>query len=81
MRFPSGELQHVHAVDLPEGFDAFGQSWDMAFKDLVSSDYVVGQVWGKKRADSFLLDQRKDRLDFPGTLRAVRLLTESWPAA
>jgi len=53
----------------------------MAFKDLVSSDYVVGQVWGKKSADRFLLEQTKERMDFPSTLRAVRSLTERWPAA
>ena len=81
VRLPSGEVQHVQAVDLPAQFDAFGQSWDMAFKDLVSSDFVVGQVWGKIRADRFLLDQTKERLDFPGTLRAVRSVTERWPAA
>ena len=81
MRLPSGALANVQAVDLPAQFDTLGQSWDMAFKDLVSSDYVVGQVWGKKRADCFLLDQTKERLDFPGTLRAVRSLSERWPAA
>ena len=81
VRHPSGELQHVPAVDLPAQFDALAQSWDMAFKDLVSSDFVAGQVWGNKGADCFLLDQTKERLDFPGTLRAVRSLTERWPAA
>jgi hypothetical protein len=25
------------------------QSWDCAFKDKASSDYVVGQVWGRER--------------------------------
>lgn len=81
VRYPSGEIQHVQAVDLPAQFEALGQTWDMAFKDLASSDFVVGQVWGKKSADRYLLDQTKERLDFPGTLRAVRSLTERWPAA
>jgi predicted phage terminase large subunit-like protein len=81
VRYPSGELQLVEAVELPAQFDALGQSWDMAFKDLMSSDFVVGQVWAKKGADRFLLDQTKERLDFPGTLRAVRSMTERWPAA
>jgi predicted phage terminase large subunit-like protein len=53
----------------------------MAFKDLASSDFVVGQVWARKGADRFLLDQTRERLDFPGTLRAVRALSERWPAA
>jgi predicted phage terminase large subunit-like protein len=56
-------------------------SWDMSFKGLDSSDFVVGQVWGKHRADKFLLDQVKARLDFPNTLEAVRRLSSSWPEA
>jgi predicted phage terminase large subunit-like protein len=58
------------------------QSWDMAFKDLSTSDYVVGQVWAQgKGADRFLLDQVRERLDFPATLNAVRKLTLKWPQA
>jgi predicted phage terminase large subunit-like protein len=51
----------------------------MAFKDIDSSDYVVGQVWAKKQADKFLLHQVKARLDFPKTLDAVRKTTTDWP--
>jgi predicted phage terminase large subunit-like protein len=78
VRLPDGQQQLIPAIDLPENFDEQVQSWDMAFKDVDSSDFVVGQVWGKKRADKFLLDQLKDRLDFPKTLEAVRKLTTKW---
>lgn len=57
------------------------QSWDMAFKDTKGSDYVVGQVWGRRGADVYLLDQVRDRLDFPATCRAVEALTSKWPQA
>jgi predicted phage terminase large subunit-like protein len=53
----------------------------MAFKDLSTSDYVVGQVWAQRGADRFLLDQIRERLDFPATLGAVRRLTLKWPRA
>lgn len=57
------------------------QSWDMAFKDLKTSAYVCGQVWGKKGSDKYLIHQIREKLDFPGTLRAVRLLTKDYPEA
>ena len=44
-----------------------------------SSDFVVGQVWGKKHGDRFLLDQVRQRFDFPKTLDAVRMSTRKWP--
>jgi predicted phage terminase large subunit-like protein len=55
------------------------QSWDMAFKDLNTSDYVVGGVWASKQADRFLLDQKRDRLNFPSTVEAVKAMSEKWP--
>lgn len=53
----------------------------MAFKDLDTSDFVVGQVWAAFGADRFLLDQIRERLNFPETLEAVRELTRMWPNA
>ncbi len=41
-------------VILPRLFDRQAQSWDCTFKDTETSDYVSGQVWGKKRADFFI---------------------------
>jgi predicted phage terminase large subunit-like protein len=79
VRLPDGQLQIIHAVDLPYEFEEQMQSWDMAFKDVESSDFVVGQVWAKQKADRFLLDQVKDRLDLPRTLEAVRWMTRKWP--
>ena len=57
------------------------QSWDCTFKDTKSSDYVVGQVWGRIGADVFLLDQVRDRMDFPATCRALEALSAKWPQA
>jgi predicted phage terminase large subunit-like protein len=66
---------------LPETFDEVIQSWDCAFKDTDSSDFVVGQVWGRKGADKYLLDQVRGRMDCPATIRAVKKLSEKWPKA
>lgn len=66
---------------LPRIWDKQAQSWDCTFKDTKTSDFVVGQVWGKKQANFFLLDQVRDRLNLPETMKAIRHLTEKWPAA
>lgn len=55
------------------------QSWDMAFKGTQTSDYVVGQVWGRNGANYYLLDQIRGRYDAPATIKAVRDLTARWP--
>jgi len=81
VRTPDGELRTIHAIPIPAEFDTVIQSWDMAFKDLATSDYVVGQVWGARKADRFLLDQMRQRMDMPSTKEAVRELSRRWPKA
>lgn len=66
---------------LPRRFDQVIQSWDTTFKGGVQNDYAVGQVWGKAGADYYLLDQVRDRMDFPAMLAAVRALAAKWPDA
>jgi predicted phage terminase large subunit-like protein len=56
-------------------------SWDMAFKDTKGSDYVVGQVWARRGADAYLLDQVRGRMDFVATCTAVREFSARWPQA
>lgn len=56
-------------------------SWDLAFKDTQASDYVCGQVWARRGADCYLLDQVHARLDFVATCREFRVLAARWPQA
>lgn len=62
-------------------FDEVLQSWDMAFKDTDGADYVVGQVWGRRGDNAFLLDQVRGRLSFVDTCMKVRYLSAKWPQA
>ncbi|MFC5268451.1 phage terminase large subunit [Kribbella qitaiheensis] len=62
-------------------YDELIMSWDMAFKDTKSSDYVVGQVWMRRGAEAFLLDQVHDRMDFVTTCQQFRELAAKWPQA
>ena len=80
VRTPDGQMVSIAAVSIPE-LDNLVQSWDMSFKDGASSDYVVGQVWGAKGADRFLLHQCRGKMDMPATKEAVRALSEHWPRA
>jgi predicted phage terminase large subunit-like protein len=67
--------------DAPRKFKEVIQSWDCSFKDSRSSDFVVGQVWGRNGADKYLLDQVRGRMDCPATMQAVKRLSEKWPQA
>lgn len=62
-------------------FDEVVQSWDCAFKDTATSDYVVGQVWGRIGPTRYLLDQVRGRMDFPTTLMAIQSLSVKWQDA
>ena len=68
VKLPNGTIELRKAVELLIRFDCQIQSWDMAFKDTKNSDFVVGQVLASHGADRYLLDQVRDRLDFPATL-------------
>jgi predicted phage terminase large subunit-like protein len=68
-------------LELPANMQDHLQSWDMAFKETESSDFVVGQLWGRHHADKFLLDQVRARMDFPTTLGAVRDMSARHPNA
>jgi phage terminase large subunit-like protein len=57
------------------------QSWDCAFKDLETADFVVGQVWGRLGDNYFLGDQVRDRMDCPTTVKAVRKFSELYPGS
>ena len=57
------------------------QSWDLAFKDAKTSDFVVGQVWAHDGARLILLDQVRGRWSFTETCRQIQQLTQKWPQA
>lgn len=61
--------------------DELIMSWDMTFKDTKSSDFVVGQVWARRGANVYLLDQIHKRLSFTDTLMAFKAMVARWPQA
>jgi len=79
VKWPDGTLAAVRAVDLPRNMPEQVQSWDCAFKDQETSDYVVGQAWGRLGSLYFLGDQIRGRMNFPATMNAVRDLSARFP--
>lgn len=65
--------------DLPRHYDGKIQSWDLSFKDSTGSDYVVGQVWQKSGPDFYLIDQIRERMNFPDTVSAIRTMSATYP--
>ena len=61
-------------------FDDLCQSWDFTFKGTPDADMVVGQLWGRKGPDFFLLYQARARLDFPACLALMKHIASLYPA-
>jgi predicted phage terminase large subunit-like protein len=77
--FRASWWQYWTPETLPKQFDEWLCSWDCTFKGEETSDFVVGQVWARKDADFYLIDQVRERADFPATLMLVRGLRKRWP--
>ncbi len=75
--FKSGWFKHW--VELPARFEQTLFSWDCAFKGTDSSDFVVGQLWGRKGGEYWLIDQVKGRWSFTETLAEFRKFARKWP--
>lgn len=72
-------VKHWKPDDLPDRFDTLCFSWDMTFKETNTSDFVVGQLWGRKDASYYLLDQVRARMDFVKTREAFVAMAEKHP--
>jgi len=62
-------------------FDELIQTWDCSFKGKVSSDWVVGQIWGRVGAKYYLVDQRRGKMGIQKTMKAILELTRAYPEA
>lgn len=77
--FKDSGVNYYLPNDLPSKFDEVIHSWDMTFKDSEGTDYVVGQVWGKKGSNSYLLFQDRARMSFTKTVSAVKSMAKNFP--
>lgn len=65
--------------ELPEDLNIMIQSWDPSRKEKKNSAYCVGQVWGRKGANVYLIDQFRDKIGYLKAKKAIKNLSEKWP--
>lgn len=75
-----GEWLTRRWTELPRD-GSWALSVDAAFKASSTTDYVVIQVWCTVGPNHYLVDQRRDRMDFVETLRAIADLSARYPQA
>ena len=68
-------------TQIPDKFEKVGLSADLTFKDGEKNDFAVFQVWGRKGADKYLLDQVRRRMGFNEQLEVMKSLCQKWPNA
>lgn len=64
---------------LPAHFSSLTMSVDATFKEAATSDFVVITVWGRERADSFLLHVFRERAGLNNTIKAMREIYKAFP--
>lgn len=79
--FTRQSLRFYKKADLPTHFDAITQSWDLSNESKKTSDFVAGQVWGRKGGDHYLLKRIKKRMSFTESLNMIRSVSSSYPEA
>ena len=82
-RFYNPDLLAEDQIKHLPRFSHIVASWDTAFKDKTTSDYVVGQVWGIHGADRYLLYSYRQRANLQATKDAMRAahawVERRWP--
>lgn len=79
--FKRGWWNYYTKLPATAQFDLWIASWDMSFKNKEGSDYVVGQLWARRGAEKWLIDEVRGLMDFPETKKAVRAFRHKWPRA
>lgn len=60
-------------------FDTMIMSVDASFKNGEENDYVAISVWGKIDARIYLVDMINEHLDFPSTVRKIKIMKARYP--
>lgn len=72
---------HIILFDPNDHSGTWVESWDCAFKDTKTSDFVVGQRWVRREAQIFLAQQVRGRWSFTKTLPQMETFSAPWVAA
>ncbi|HEY3416601.1 MAG TPA: phage terminase large subunit, partial [Armatimonadota bacterium] len=77
----NGEPCSCPQVPLPMEFERWLESWDCNMIASATSDLTVGQVWAKRGAEKYLLDQVSAHADVTIAMQMVTELSAKWPQA
>jgi len=83
---PDGALVRIERLNLNDALPARNevhwlvQSWDTAIKDSPSADFSVCSTWGWRDGVWYLMDLRRERLDYPDLKAMVSHQLRSWRA-
>lgn len=79
--FHRDQFKFYDKMSLPVQFDEVTQSWDLAVDNKKTSDFVAGQVWGRKGGNHYLLKRIKRRMNFTETCDMIKSVTSNYPQA
>nr|DAL14495.1 MAG TPA_asm: Large Terminase [Caudoviricetes sp.] len=65
-------FQYYATAPRMESYERVILSWDLTFKDAETSDFVVGQAWGKIGPNFYLIDETRARMDILETIAAIK---------
>lgn len=73
------EVVECKLVDLPAVFDDTINSWDFAFKDKKTSDFVAGHAMASAGSMTYFIDERHGRMSFGKSCSAMLDLRKAHP--
>lgn len=62
----------------PNTWDDCHMSWDSSFDDAAGSSFCVGQFWARIGSQKYLIDQVRDRMDYPTFKQTVTSFKAKW---
>jgi predicted phage terminase large subunit-like protein len=65
---------------VPGNLEEVIQTWDLQFK-ATGTSYCVGQVWGRKGANMYLIDQKRAKMGFNDQVQAIKNMSSRYPDA
>jgi predicted phage terminase large subunit-like protein len=68
----AGDFVYCKQAFRPTDYADQIQTWDMSFKDTAGSSFVSGGHWARSGPNIYLFDEVHKRLDYPGTVDAVK---------
>lgn len=77
----NNETVEIEAEEVPDFWDTEIQSWDFAFKDKKTSDFVCGGYLSRRKSCIYLLDAFHEVASFIRSIEAIKEMSRKHPKA